>query len=173
MQARFAGGVLHSTDYFSSRDHDEGRAWLVVHACDWHVLLPHLPACNAVATAGKARFPSGGGPRPARHRLPGTRRLALALGTRPAGTCRCPRRQILSQRPLLPQPYTHAERTLSLYTRELKASSNQSFFGSVQRGLQIFAPCRLWLVRDTRHGEKPKDIQRRLQRFREQRPGGL
>ncbi len=44
MKASFAGGVLHSTDYFSSRDHEEGRAWLVLSGCDWHVLLPRLPA---------------------------------------------------------------------------------------------------------------------------------
>jgi len=40
MKASFAGGVIHSTDYFSSRDLDEGRAWLVLSLCDWHVLLP-------------------------------------------------------------------------------------------------------------------------------------
>lgn len=46
------GVVLHSTDDFSSRDRDEGRAWLVVDACDWHVLLPHPPATRpAVAHA--------------------------------------------------------------------------------------------------------------------------
>jgi hypothetical protein len=33
--------------------------------------------------------------------------------------------------------------------------------------------CHLWLVRDTRRGEKAHDQQRRLKRFREQRPGGL
>jgi hypothetical protein len=37
----------------------------------------------------------------------------------------------------------------------------------------FFATCRLWLVRDTRRGEKAHDQQRRLERFRQQRPGGL
>jgi hypothetical protein len=55
----------------------------------------------------------------------------------------------------------------------LKASSGQSLFGTLQPGLQIFAACRLWLVRDTRRGDKAHDEQRRLERFREQRPGGL
>lgn len=57
---------------------------------------------------------------------------------------------------------------------------SQSFFGSLRPGLQIYGTrphgyakrcwraCHLWLVRDTRHGEKPRDLQRRLQRFREQ-----
>ena len=40
-------------------------------------------------------------------------------------------------------------------------------------GVQIHATCPLYLVRDTRKGEKPQDLQRRLKRFREQRPGGL
>ena len=29
-----------------------------------------------------------------------------------------------------------------------------------------------WIVRDTRRGEKTRDQQRRLERYREQRPGG-
>ena len=39
-------------------------------------------------------------------------------------------------------------------------------------GLQIHATCRLWLVRDTRRGEKAHDQQRRLERYHQQRPGG-
>ncbi|HRH97401.1 MAG TPA: hypothetical protein PLB55_15785, partial [Prosthecobacter sp.] len=48
---------------------------------------------------------------------------------------------------------------------------SRSRFEPPDRSLR--APGRLWLVRDTRHGEKPKDLQRRLKRFRQQRPGGL
>jgi hypothetical protein len=48
----------------------------------------------------------------------------------------------------------------------------QVFFGSLRPGLQIHTTCRLWLVRDTRRGDKSHDEQRRLERFREQRPGG-
>jgi hypothetical protein len=62
---------------------------------------------------------------------------------------------------------------LTLYTSELKATSSQSFFGSVRPGLQIHGTCRLWLVRDTRRGEKAHEQQSRLERFREQRPCGL
>ncbi|MDP1592486.1 MAG: hypothetical protein Q8M07_32285 [Prosthecobacter sp.] len=40
-------------------------------------------------------------------------------------------------------------------------------------GLQIHTTCRLWLVRDTRRGEKAHDQQRRLERYHQQRPGGL
>jgi hypothetical protein len=182
VKASFAGGVLHSTDYFSSRDCDEGRAWLVLCGTDWHVLLPHLPASRL--TVAHAR------PVTDCHELDGWRwRLELGRWHLPL-----PRRQILSQRPLLPQPYTQSLRTLTLYTSELKATSVQSVdstaprrvganapdvpsvskaskpsalgFGNLQPGLQIFATCRLWLVRDTRRGEKAHDQQRRLERFR-------
>jgi hypothetical protein len=160
LKASFAGGVLHSTDYFSSRDHDEGRAWLVLCGTDWHVLLPRLPPSRL--TVAHAR------PVTDCHELDGWRwRLELGGWHLPL-----PRRQILSQRPLLPQPYTCSERTLTLYTGELKAASGQSFFGSVQLGVQIHCTCRLWLVRDTRRGEKAHEQQRRLKRFREQQLGG-
>ncbi len=160
MKASFAGGVLHSTDYFSSRDRDEGLAWLVMHLTDWHVLLPNTPGRLEVAHA-----------RPVTdcHEKDGWRwRLELGDWFLPL-----PRRQIIGLRPMLPDPYSRSERTLTLYTSELKSVSGQSFFGSLRLGIQIHTTCRLWLVRDTRHGEKPKDLQRRLQRFREQRPGGL
>jgi hypothetical protein len=159
MKASFAGGVLHSTDYFSSRDYDEGRAWLVLSSCDWHVLLPRIPAVHL--TVAHAR------PVTDCQELDGWRwRLELGRWHLPL-----PRRQILSQRPLLPQPYTCSERTLTLYTSELKASSSQSFFGSLRPGLQIHATCRLWLVRDTRRGEKIHQQQSRLERYHQQRPG--
>ncbi len=172
IKASFAGGVLHSTDYFSSRDHEEGRAWLVLCGTDWHVLLPRLPASRL--TVAHAR------PVTDCHELDGWRwRLELGRWHLPPRLQRCsncgqvPRRQILSQRPLLPQPYTCSERTLTLYTSEMKATSGQSMFGTLQPGLQIHGTCRLWLVRDTRRGEKAHDQQRCLERFREQRPGGL
>ncbi len=199
MQASFAGGVLHSTDYFSSRDRDEGRAWLVMHLTDWHVLLPDTPACNAVATAGRPGHLEVAHARPVTdcHEKDGWRwRLELGDWFIPL-----PRRQIIGLRPMLPDPYSRSERTLTLYTRELhhqsgqyvdstapcrvggeppdvppvsKASEPSAFgFGSLQPGLQIHTTCRLWLVRDTRRGEKAHDQQRRLERFREQQPGGL
>jgi hypothetical protein len=62
---------------------------------------------------------------------------------------------------------------LTLYTSEMKATSGQSFFGSIRPGLQIYCTCRLWLVRDTRRGEKAHEQQSRLERYREQEPGGL
>ncbi len=187
MQASFAGGVLHSTDYFSSRDHDEGRAWLVLSGRDWHVLLPRCPAARL--TVAHAR------PVTDCHELDGWRwRLELGGWHLPL-----PRRQILSTRPPLPQPYTCSERTLTLYTGEVKATSGQSVdstaprrfgagapdvpsvskasgpsawgFGSLRIGVQIHATCRLRLVRDTRRGEKSQDAQRRLSRFHRQRPG--
>jgi hypothetical protein len=159
MKASITGGVLLSTDYFSSRDRDEGRAWLVVHACDWHVLLPHPPARrSAVAHA-----------RPVTdcHEPDGWRwRLELGEWFLPL-----PRRQIIGPRPCLPEPYTRSERTLTLYCGEVTASAAQSFFGSIQPGLQIHSTCRLWLVRDTRHGEKLQLPAHLRRRFREQRPG--
>jgi hypothetical protein len=187
MKASFAGGVLHSTDYFSSRDRDEGRAWLVLSGCDWHVLLPRPPAC--ALRVAHAR------PVTDCQELDGWRwRLELGGWHLPL-----PRRQILSPRPRLPEPYTCSERTLTLYCGETRATAGQSVdstaprrvganapdvpsvskaskpsafgFGSIQTGLQIHSTCRLWLVRDTRRGEKSHDAQRRLERFREQRPG--
>ncbi len=89
-----------------------------------------------------------------------------------AGTCHCPAARSSASAPCLPQPYTCSERTLKLYTSELIAASGQSFFGSLQLVIQIHCTCRLWLVRDTRRGEKTHDQQRRFERFREQRPGG-
>ena len=74
-------------------------------------------------------------------------------------------------RPLLPDPYSISERTLTLYASEISHSAAQSYFGTIQPGVQIHATCPLYLVRDTRKGEKPQDLQRRLKRFREQRPG--
>lgn len=172
MRASIAGGVIHSTDYFSSRDRDEGRAWLVMHLTDWHVLLPQHPACNAVATAGRCRTrPTVAHARPVTdcHEQDGWRwRLELGDWFLPL-----PRRQIIGLRPRLPDPYSISERTLTLYASEISHSASQSFFGTVQPGVQIHATCPLYLVRDTRRGEKPQDLQRRLRRFREQRPGGL
>ena len=40
MRASIAGGVIHSTDYFSSRDRDEGRAWLVMHGVKGSARVP-------------------------------------------------------------------------------------------------------------------------------------
>jgi len=84
-----------------------------------------------------------------------------------------PRRQIIGARPPLPEPYTRSERTLTLYASETHRASGQSFFGSLQPGVQIHATCHLWLVRDTRRGDKANDHQRRLESYRHQRPGGL
>ena len=55
----------------------------------------------------------------------------------------------------------------------MKATSGQSFFGSIRPSLQIHATCRLWLVRDTRRSEKLHEQQSRLERFCEQQPGGV
>ena len=52
--ATFAGGVIHETDYFSSRDYDEGRAWLVLSSCAWHVLLPRIPAVHLTVAHARA-----------------------------------------------------------------------------------------------------------------------
>ena len=161
MKASIAGGVIHSTDYFSSRDRDEGRAWLVMHLTDWHVLLPH--ECSSSPTVAHAR------PVTDCHEPDGWRwRLELGRWFLPL-----PRRQIIGLRPMLPDPYSISERTLTLYARDTHAGAGQSFFGSIQLGVQIHATCPLYLVRDTRKGETPHDLQRRLKRLREQRPGGL
>ena len=61
MKASIAGGVIHSTDYFSSRDRDEGRAWLVMHGIGWHV-LPRLQ--RYAQHGGQARHPHRARPPP-------------------------------------------------------------------------------------------------------------
>ncbi|MDZ4405020.1 hypothetical protein [Prosthecobacter sp.] len=153
MKASIAGGVIHSTDYFSSRDRDEGRAWLVMHLTDWHVLLPH--GCPRLPTAAHAR------PVTDCHEQDGWRwRLELGDWSIPL-----PRRQIIGPRPFLPDPYSITERTLTLYGSELSRNSGQSFFGSVEPGVQVHAVSVLYLVRETRHGEKPKDRHSALSRY--------
>jgi hypothetical protein len=163
MRASFAGGVLHSTDYFSSRDRDEGRAWLVMHLTDWHVLLPDTPGSRLDPWPMPGLSPTATSSDGWRWRL--------ELGRLVPPACHAARSSACAR--MLPDPYSRSERTFTLYTSELKAASGQSFFGSVQLGVQIHTTCRLWLVRDTRRGEKAHDQQRRLERFREQRPGGL
>lgn len=159
MFADFASGVLHRTDYFSSRDREQGRAWLVIHTCDWHVLLPHLPSSRLEVAHAR--------PVTDCQERDGWRwRLELGDWFLPLPRCR-----IIGPRPRLPEPYTRSERTLTLYGAELAAASGQSFFGNVHPGLQIHSTCRLWLVRDTRHGDKAHDQLRRRERFRQQRPG--
>ncbi len=217
MKASFAGGVLHSTDYFSSRDYEEGRAWLVMHLTDWHVLLPDTPACNAarpqhfaqrcgqVATAGRCHAARS----PARN---ASRSDAGGLACAPC--CRSP--TPAPSAPARMATLKRCWRALTLYTSELHHQSGQSVdspaprrvgakapdvpsvskaskpsafgFGSLQPGLQIYRTCphgyakrpariatrsvaggcwracRLWLVRDTRRGEKAHDQQRRLER---------
>jgi hypothetical protein len=47
MFADFEGGQISRTDYFQSRDRDEGRAWLIVQGGCWHVLVPPHFNCRA------------------------------------------------------------------------------------------------------------------------------
>ena len=156
----FAGGQISRTDYFSSRDCEEGRAWLSVHGGCWHVLIPPQFACRPTVAHARPVIDSG--------EWEGWR-WRLEFGGHHLPLPRC---QILGPRPMLSQPYTRSERTLTLCSSELKAASGQSFYGSLQLGVQIHATCRLWLVHDTRRGEKLHDQQRRLERFHQQRPGG-
>lgn len=46
MFADFDGGQISRTDYFQSRDRDEGRAWLIVQGGCWHVLIPPRFSCH-------------------------------------------------------------------------------------------------------------------------------
>ena len=73
----------------------------------------------------------------------------------------------------MPGLNTRSERTLTLPASELRVGSGQTFFGSIQLGVQIHATCPLYLVRDTRRGEKPLERQRGLERYRNRRPGGI
>ncbi|HRH98309.1 MAG TPA: hypothetical protein PLB55_20375 [Prosthecobacter sp.] len=139
---------LHSTDYFSSRDHDEGRASLVVHACDWHVLLPRLPAAHL--------------PVPSSPSLPVSQSPSLQVSKSPSlQVSKSPSLQVFFKPwPGLPIhrtcPHGYAKRPARIATRRVAGG--------------CWRACRLWLVRDTRHGEKPKALQRRLKRFRNRTP---
>ena len=148
MYVNFAGGQIFKTDYFLSRDREEGRAWLALEGGIWHVLLPRL--CQPLPTVAYAR-PVTDCQEPDRWRW----RLELDEWHLPL-----PCRQIIGPRPFLPQPYTCSERPLTLYASEMTRGSGQTFFGSIQHGIQIHGVCRLYLVRETRHGEKAKDRQR-------------
>ena len=125
MFADFDGGQISRTDYFQSRDRDEGRAWLIVQGGCWHVLVP--PHFNCRVSHALARPVVDHGEWEGwRWRLEiGGQRLQLPL------------RQILGYRPALPQPFTRTHRTLHLYASETARHSGQSFFGSVEPGVQL------------------------------------
>jgi len=138
MKADFSGGTLHSTDYFQSRDREAGRAWLIMQGSHWHVLLPRLCAMRPTAAIARPVTDS--------QERDGWRwRLELGEWFVPL-----PRPQIIGPRPLLPEPYTTSDRTLTLYATETHPAAGQSFFGSIQPGIQIHATCHLYLVRDVR-----------------------
>lgn len=144
MKAVLTGGAITHTDYFESRDHEAGRAWLVMDGTAWHVLLPRT--CPHRLSVAYAR------PVTDCQERDGWRwRLELGNWHLPLT-----RTQIIGSRPPLPQPYTSTQRSLTLYDSLLRASSGQSFFGSMEVGIQIAATCTLHLVRETRHGQKTK-----------------
>lgn len=137
MFADFDGGQISRTDYFQSRDCEEGRAWLAIHGGCWHVLIP--PCCSCRPSVARAR------PVVDHEELDGWRwRLEIA-GQR----FQLPRRQILSYRPALPPPFHPITRTLHLYASETRRHGGQSFFGSIEPGIQLHATCRLLLLRES------------------------
>lgn len=136
MNTSFAGGVIRETDYFDSADRDQGLAWLVIHDHAWHVLLPDR--C--------ARRPREAYARPViAHDEPDGWRWRLELGD---WHLPLPTAQIIGPRPPLPEPRSRSARTLTLYSNELHKSRGQSFFGTMQPGIQIEGICELFLVRE-------------------------
>ena len=147
MFADFDGGQISRTDYFQSRDRDEGRAWLIVQGGCWHVLVP--PRFNCRVSHALARPVVDHGEWEGwRWRLEiGGQRLQL------------PRRQILGYRPTLPQPFTRTHRTLHLYASETARHGGQSFFGSVEPGVQLHGSCRLLLIRESEAALKKRRLE--------------
>lgn len=174
MFADFDGGQISRTDYFQSRDRDEGRAWLIVQGGCWHVLVP--PHFNCRASHALARPVVDHGEWEGwRWRLEiGGQRLQL------------PRRQILGYRPMLPQPFTRTHRTLHLYASETARHGGQSLtprlpavsgspqtcrlsqrppnlrplaFGSVEPGVQLHGTCRLLLIRESEEALKRRRLE--------------
>jgi hypothetical protein len=50
---------------------------------------------------------------------------------------------------VLPQPFSPLVRTLHLYASETRRHGGQSFFGSIEPGIQLHATCRLLLLRES------------------------
>jgi hypothetical protein len=136
MFIEFSGGQISRTDYFQSRDCEEGRAWMEQREGSWHVLIPPRFSCRP--TVALAR------PVVDHSELDGWRWRLEFAGHR----LQLPRRQIHSYRPALPEPFTRSRRTLHLYASETPRHGGQSFFGSVEPGVQLHATCPLLLVRE-------------------------
>lgn len=137
MKITFNGSHITETDYFESRDREQGVIWCHVHAGVWHVLVPsppiHPPSMVEARPVTDCEEQDGWR---WRIELPGWH-LPLY------GRCLRPRR------PPLPEPLTRAERTAVFYHAILREEQQRvsSFFGSIKPGMQIWASCPLWLVR--------------------------
>jgi hypothetical protein len=107
-----------------------------VHGGCWHLLIP--PRCACRPTFALAR------PVVDHSEVDGWRWRLEFAGQR----FQLPRRQIHSYRPALPEPFTRTRRTLHLYASEARRHGGQSFFGSVEPGIQLHATCPLLLVRE-------------------------
>jgi len=133
MKMDFNGSCL-TTDYYSSRDRERGVPWCYVSAGTWHILLPHPPArrvtsCRALPVKDR-EDPDGW-----------RWRLEIEAWHLPIY-----RRCFSPFRPGFPAKGERFERAAVLYTGFMSAKPGQSFFGSVQPGLQE-SHCTLWLVR--------------------------
>jgi hypothetical protein len=138
MKIDFDGSHITDTDYFESPDREKGIAWCLVDHGVWHVLVPHPPIHPPSMVEAR--------PVTDRQERDGWRwRVELPGWHLPLfGRCIRPRR------PPLPEPFTRLERTVVFYHAIMREDRHRgsSFFGSVQEGVQIWARCPLWVVRD-------------------------
>jgi hypothetical protein len=135
LKIEITGLHITDTDYFESTDYEQGIAWCVVEHGVWHLLVPSPPI----------HPPSMVETRPVTDRQDRD-------GWRWRASCHLPLfgRYIRPRRPSLPEPLTRYERTAVFYHAIMRGDKckGSSFFSSVQQGVQIWAKCPLWILRD-------------------------
>lgn len=138
MKIDLHGSHISETDYFESIDYEQGIAWCVIEQGVWHLLVPSPPIHPPSMVEAR--------PVTDRQERDGWRWRVELPGWHLPLFGRC----IRPGRPSLPEPFTRWERTAVFYhaiMREDKCRGS-SFFGSIQRGVQVWAKCPLWIVRD-------------------------
>jgi hypothetical protein len=140
MKIDFDESQISGTDYFDSDDAECGLPWCYVCRGAWHILLK---------TPQGLKPPTSINATPVRDwNEPDGWRWSLRIGS-----LRFPLRHCCFQpfRPALPEPNTRSLRGAVIYNAFLSRGrcSGASFFGSIEPGMQVWATCQLWLVRES------------------------
>jgi hypothetical protein len=136
MQLEHLGNQIQ-TDYYSSRDCEDGIPWCYIAQGTWHLLLPGPPR-GGVPEIVEAR------PVTCMSERDGWRWRVEIGGWHLPLYWRCLR----PYRPRLPEPWTRDERRAVLYCGHLERRAGSSFFGALEPGLQVCAEVPLWIVRE-------------------------